>query len=286
MSQPRQQSELQKRFYTVIFGTETPAGKWFDIAIIALILASVLVVMADSMPGAHPDHKALFWQLEIGFTVLFTIEYLVRIWCAPNRRAYVTSTYGVIDLLAILPTYLALLVPGTAPLLIVRLLRILRIFRVLRLLEFLDEANELAGALRNSARKIFVFFSMVLLMMVVFGSLIYVIEGPENGFTSIPISIYWAVVTITTVGYGDLTPLTWAGRTIAVIGMLTGYAIIAVPTGIVTAELAISNQRHRLRHLRNCTQCARADHDPDADYCKHCGAELPPLPGEDGTNQV
>lgn len=286
MNHNHEQSDLQKRFYTVIFGTETRPGQWFDIAIILLILASVIVVMADSMPGLHISYGALFWQLEVGFTVLFTVEYLVRIWCAPNRRAYVTSVYGIIDLLAILPTYLALLAPGAAPLLIVRLLRILRIFRVLRLLEFLDEANVVAGALRNSARKIFVFFAMVLLMMVVFGSLIYVIEGPENGFTSIPVSIYWAVVTITTVGYGDLTPVTWAGRTVAVIGMLTGYAIIAVPTGIVTTELAMTAQRHRLRQVRNCTQCARADHDPDADYCKHCGAELPLLPGNDGADQV
>lgn len=285
MSQPRQQSELQKRFYTVIFGTETRPGQLFDILLILVILASVAVILLDSMPELD-SYASLFWRMEIGFTVVFTLEYLVRIWCAPNRRAYITSVYGVIDLLAILPTYLALVIPGAMPLLVVRLLRLLRIFRVLRLLEFLDEANELAGALRRSGRKIFVFFSMILLLMVVFGSLIYVIEGPEHGFTSIPLSIYWAVVTITTVGYGDITPMTWAGRTIASIGMLTGYAIIAVPTGIVSAELAITAQNRRLRQVRNCTQCARADHDPDADYCKHCGAELPPLPGEDGTNQV
>lgn len=285
MSQPRQQSELQKSFYTIIFGTETRAGQLFDLLLILVIVASVTVILLDSMPELdHFTH--LFWRMEIGFTLLFTVEYLVRIWCAPNRRAYLTSVYGVIDLLAILPTYLALVIPGTMPLLVVRLLRLLRIFRVLRLLEFLEEANELAGALRRSARKIFVFFSMILLLMVVFGALIYVIEGPEHGFTSIPLSIYWAVVTITTVGYGDITPMTWAGRAIASIGMLTGYAIIAVPTGIVSAELAITARDRRLRQVRNCTQCARADHEPDADYCKHCGAELPPLPGEKHGNEV
>lgn len=285
MNAEHRQSPLQKRFYEVIFGTETRAGQLFDILLILVILSSVMVIMLDSMPGLDA-YSQLFWRIEIGFTVLFTVEYLVRIWCAPNRRAYVGSVYGVIDLLAIVPTYLALLIPGTMPLLVVRLLRLLRIFRVLRLLEFLDEANELAGALRRSGRKIFVFFSMILLMMVVFGSLMYVIEGPAHGFTSIPLSIYWAVVTITTVGYGDITPMTWAGRAIASIGMLTGYAIIAVPTGIVSAELAVSAQQRRLRQVRNCTQCARADHDPDADYCKHCGAELPPLPSEKGANRV
>ncbi|WP_116363941.1 ion transporter [Parahaliea mediterranea] len=267
---------LQKAFYDVIFGTETPAGKWFDITLIVVILASVTIVMLDSIGHLHADWGWLFWQVEWVFTVLFTIEYLVRIWCSPNRKAYVLSVYGVVDLLAILPTYVALVFPQAASLLIVRLLRILRIFRVLRLLAFLNEANMLAGALRRSTRKIFVFFSMMMIITVIFGCLLYVVEGPKSGFDNIPISIYWAIVTITTVGYGDVVPLTALGRAISATGMLIGYAIIAVPTGIITAELASGLRGNHLT-TRNCSQCSRAGHDLDARYCKYCASDLPPL---------
>ncbi len=271
----REQTPLQQSFYEVIFGTETPAGKWFDIALIAVILTSVLVVMLDSIPGYHAAHGRLFLEIEWAFTAIFTLEYLVRIWCSPNRRAYVLSVYGVVDLLAILPTYIALFIPEAAPLLIVRLLRILRIFRVLRLLTYLHEANTLAGALRRSARKIFVFFSMMMILVTIFGCLMYVIEGPAHGFENIPSSIYWAIVTITTVGYGDMVPVTPLGRAISAVGMLSGYAIIAVPTGIITAELASEVTQRRAPHTtRNCRNCARAGHDFDSRYCKHCGAHL------------
>ncbi|GAB3276789.1 ion transporter [Parahaliea aestuarii] len=269
-------SPLQKAFYDVIFGTETPAGKWFDIILIVAIVASVIIVMLDSIWNLHTEWGWLFWQIEWVFTVLFTVEYLVRIWCSPNRKAYVLSVYGVVDLLAILPTYVALVFPQAASLLIVRLLRILRIFRVLRLLAFLNEANILAGALRRSTRKIFVFFSMMMIITVIFGCLLYVVEGPESGFDNIPISIYWAIVTITTVGYGDVVPLTALGRAISATGMLIGYAIIAVPTGIITAELASGLRGNHLT-TRNCSQCSRAGHDLDARYCKYCGSDLPPL---------
>ncbi len=269
----RETTPLQDRVYTVIFGTETPAGKWFDLTLIVFILASVVIVMLDSIPRYHQAYGVQFLQIEWLFTLLFTIEYFVRIWCAPNRKAYVLSVYGVVDLLAILPTYIALLIPGAAPLLIIRLLRILRIFRVLRLLAYLSEANILAGALRRSWRKVFVFFSLMIVITIIFGCLIYVIEGPENGFTNIPLSIYWAIVTITTVGYGDLVPQTGIGKLISSMGMLIGYAIIAVPTGIITAELA-SEMSSRPRTTRNCPQCARAGHDEEAIYCKHCGANL------------
>lgn len=277
MSQ-RELTPLQRRYYDVIFGTETTAGKWFDIALILVILVSVGVVLLDSIPELHARYGELYLGLEWGFTLLFTIEYAVRIWCAPNRRGYMRSVYGVVDLLALLPTYLSLLLPQTAPLLIIRLLRILRIFRVLRLLSLLREANDLAGALSRSARKVFVFFTMMIILTTIFGCLLYVVEGAEHGFDNIPESIYWAIVTITTVGYGDIVPFTPLGKAIAAVGMLIGYAVIAVPTGIITAELTMSQQRQRdreLRESRNCTNCATVERDASAHYCRNCGTLLP-----------
>ncbi|MEM9256197.1 MAG: ion transporter [Pseudomonadota bacterium] len=274
----RQQTTLQRDFYRVIFGTETPAGKWFDIVLIIVICTSVAVVMLDSIPDLHARYGLWYLRLEWCFTLLFTVEYAVRVWCAPNRRAYVLSVYGIVDLLALLPTYLTLLLPQTAPLLIIRLLRLLRIFRVLRLLSLLREANQLAIALRRSTRKIFVFFAMMIIITTIFGCLMYVVEGPQHGFDNIPKSIYWAIVTITTVGYGDVIPATPLGRAIASVGMLIGYAVIAVPTGIITAEITVSQhaQREReLRESRNCTNCASVEPDPTAHYCRNCGAVLP-----------
>ncbi len=274
----RQQTARQRKFYEVIFGTETPAGKWFDLALIAIILTSVGIILFDSIPEYHHRFGTTFMRIEWGFTALFTIEYLVRLWCVPNRKGYALSLYGVVDLLALLPTYLSLLLPQAAPLLIIRLLRILRIFRVLRLLALLNEANDLAGALHRSTRKIFVFFSMMIILTTIFGCLMYVIEGPEHGFNSIPHSIYWAIVTITTVGYGDVTPQTPLGQVLSSIGMLIGYAVIAVPTGIVTAEMTrnqIEERIKRERNSRNCTTCAAAEIDPEAHYCRRCGSHLP-----------
>ncbi len=268
----REQTPLQKKFYDVIFGTSRGLGRNFDIALILLILTSVVVVMLDSIPRYHRNYGDLFLQIEWVFTGIFTIEYLTRIWCSPNRKGYVLSAFGIVDLLAILPTYLAIIIPGANSLLIIRLLRILRIFRVLRLLQFLTEANVLARSITNARRKIFVFFSLMLVLMTIFGCLMYVIEGPVNGFRTIPESIYWAIVTITTVGYGDVVPHTPIGRSIAAMGMLIGYAIIAVPTGIITAELAqeIGKEKSRI----NCANCERAGHDMDAHYCKYCGTHL------------
>jgi voltage-gated potassium channel len=278
----RKQTPLQRRLYRIIFGTDTPAGKWFDILLIYVILASVVVVMLDSIEGAHTRYGDLFHRVEVGFTLLFTVEYLLRIWIAENRRAYLLSVYGVIDLLSILPTYLAILIPETAPLLIIRLIRVLRVFRVLRLLEYLQEANEVARALRESARQIFVFFSMVITVMVVFGCLMYVLEGPKNGFTNIPVSVYWAIVTVTTVGYGDVVPVTPLGRTISAMAMLLGYAIIAVPTGIFTSKI-VTQQRlaNSSAGPINCPQCARAGHQLDARYCRICGSSLSTLKEDD-----
>jgi voltage-gated potassium channel len=274
----REQTPLQRKVYQIIFGTETPAGKGFDLALITVILASVLVVMLDSIPRLHTLHGDIYLQLEWLFTLSFTLEYLVRIWCSPNRKAYLLSSFGLIDLAAVLPTYLSLFIPQAAPLLTIRMLRILRIFRVLRLLTLLDEANDLAAALKRSARKIFVFFSLLIILVTIFGCLVYVIEGPENGFDNIPVCIYWAIVTVTTVGYGDVTPVTAVGRGVTAAGMLVGYAIIAVPTGIITAELTLAQrlkQDREAQSSRNCSTCAARELDPEARYCRLCGSQLP-----------
>lgn len=274
----REQTPLQRRYYHVIFGTETRPGWWFDICLIVVILTSVAIIMLDSIPELHEKYGVTYLRLEWLFTALFTIEYAVRIWCVPNRRAYILSIYGLVDLMALLPTYLSLLLPQTAPLLIIRLLRILRIFRVLRLLTLLDEANDIAIALRRSAHKIFVFFSMMIILATIFGCLVYVVEGPAHGFHNIPESVYWAIVTITTVGYGDLVPATPIGRAISAAGMLIGYAVIAVPTGIVTAEITAAQmaREHKEALLsRNCTTCSSVEKDPHAHYCRTCGSELP-----------
>ena len=274
----RQQSSTQTKIFEVIFGTETPAGKWFDIGLILVILASVAVIMMASVESPNSEERGWYLQLEWVFTILFTVEYLVRIWCTPNRKGYILSVYGIVDLLALLPTYLSLLLPQTAPLMIIRLLRMLRIFRVLRLLTLLSEANFLAGALRRSARKVFVFFALMMILTTIFGCLVYVAEGGRNGFDNIPVSIYWAIVTITTVGYGDVVPHSAIGRIIASIGMLIGYAVIAVPTGIITAELTVSQQGNKNKEIqgsRNCSNCASVEHDTEAHYCRSCGSHLP-----------
>ena len=271
---PREQSPLQERLYRIVFGTDTSTGKWFDLLLILTILVSVAVIVADSISEIHAVWGNTFQLIEWYFTVLFTLEYALRIWIAKNRRAYLTSFYGLIDLLAILPSYIALFLPQAAPLLIVRLLRVLRVFRVLRLVSFLEEANSVAGALRRSARQIFVFFSIVITIMVVFGCLMYVIEGPANGFSNIPVSVYWAIVTVTTVGYGDVVPVTAVGRTISAMAMLVGYAIIAVPTGIFTTNLMLRGAAQGPSLPLNCPQCARAGHQADALYCRFCGASL------------
>ena len=275
----RERTALQKTLYRVVFGTETTTGKWFDLILIGVILLSVAVILADSIPAYHIRYGELYRTIEWGFTLIFTLEYFVRIWIAENRRAYVLSAYGIIDLLSILPTYIAFFVPEAAPLLIIRLLRVLRVFRILRLLSLLNEANMLVIALRESARQIFIFFLMVMMTMVIFGCLMYVIEGPGNGFNNIPVSVYWAIVTITTVGYGDYVPVTVAGRAIAAVGMLLGYAIIAVPTGIFTSKIMA---HHRQKLTLNCPQCGRAGHDSDAEHCKYCGAPL----HDDNTDEI
>jgi len=272
----RKQTPAQKQAYDIIFGTETAPGRAFDILLLVAILASVTVIMLDSIPSLHTTSGIMFWRIELFFTLLFTAEYATRIWCSSNRAAYMRSMFGIVDLLSILPTYLAFFVPEAAPLLIVRLLRVLRIFRILRLLELLTEFTNIIDVMKRSAKSIFVFFSLVIIVTIIFGCLIYVLEGPEHGFTSIPLSIYWAIVTITTVGYGDVVPQTVAGRAISAMGMLTGYAIIAVPSAIMTTKLwqDIMERQEGLELHWNCPQCAQGGHAKDADYCKHCGSSL------------
>lgn len=256
----------------VIFEAHTPAGRAFDIALILCILVSVLAVLLDSVAGIHERYGDLLYKVEWSFTILFTIEYVLRLWCIQNTWRYTRSFYGIVDLLGIVPTYLSLLIADTQYLLVVRILRVLRVFRVLRMVRYVGEAQVLTDALKASQRKITVFISTVLALVVVFGSFMYLIEGPESGFTSIPKSIYWAVITLTTVGYGDLTPVTPLGQAFATIVMILGYGIIAVPTGIVTMEL--SEAHRRSANTRTCPVCSVEGHIREATYCWRCGEHL------------
>ena len=265
-------SGWRARWHEVIFGSDTPAGKLFDVVLIGAILASTTAVLLDSVASVRAEHGALLRRLEWGFTVLFTVEYVVRLSVVRRPGRYARSFFGVVDLLSILPTYASLLLPGAQYLLVIRALRILRVFRVLKLAQYVDELDVMIGALRASRRKISVFLFMVITVVLVVGALMYLIEGPERGFTSIPRSVYWAIVTLTTVGYGDLSPTTAAGQILASGIMILGYGIIAVPTGIVTAELVRAPRRGA--GGRACRGCGAMGHDADAGYCKRCGRSL------------
>jgi voltage-gated potassium channel len=261
------------RLHEIVFEADTPAGRFFDFALIWLILLSCATVILESVRHVREQYGEPLYALEWLFTLLFTIEYLLRLMSVRQPLRYATSFFGVVDLLAIIPTYLSIFVPGSHYLLVIRILRLLRIFRLLKLSEYLTEADTLRRALRASRRKISVFLSAVVLLVVIIGALMYVVEGEENGFTNIPVSIYWAVVTMTTVGYGDLSPRTPLGQLIASIVMIIGYGIIAVPTGIVSVELAQAARQQSVSR-QSCPACAAEGHDPDARYCKYCGANL------------
>jgi voltage-gated potassium channel len=263
------------RLYTVIFEADTRAGRLFDLTLIWLILASVAVVVLDSVEAVRAQYGDLFTVLEWTFTLLFTAEYVARLVCVRQPMRYVRSFYGVIDLLAVLPTYLAVLVPGLHALIDVRLLRLLRLFRILKLGAYVAEFGAMGRALASSRRKIFVFLSFVMLVVWVMGTLMYVVEGPAGGFTSIPIGVYWAITTMTTVGFGDITPKTDLGRLIASVMMLIGWGTLAVPTGIVSAEF-VAQKVHREPTTRTCHECLSEGHLPNARFCRDCGAELPP----------
>lgn len=264
----------QRRLFAIIFQTGTRAGRAFDLALITAIVLSVAVVMMQSVAAIEARYGTQLFVLEWVFTILFTIEYLLRLACVRNRRTYATSFYGVVDLLAILPAYVELMMVGSTYLIVTRVLRILRLFRIMKLGRFISAANALTEALYRSRNKIVVFLYAVLTLVVIFGALMYIIEGPENGFTSIPRGIYWAIVTLTTVGYGDITPQTVPGQAISAMVMILGYGIIAVPTGIYAAELRESMVRHRLQIA--CPGCGELGHAEDAHHCKFCGAKLKP----------
>lgn len=272
--------ELRRRAFVVIFQSRTPAGKVFDLLLIVAILLSVAAVMLETVADIRTRYGAFFTRAEWVFTILFTIEYLVRLWCVRDWRVYATSFYGIVDLLAVLPSYLALVVTGSGYLLVIRILRILRLFRVLKLARYVSAADALVEAMVQSWRKILVFLYVILTIVVIFGSAMFLIEGPENGFTSIPRGVYWGIVTLTTVGFGDITPQTPLGQAVAAIVMIMGYGIIAVPTGIYAAELRDVMVRRRER--KPCPECSRTGHDEDANYCKYCGASFAEPDEEEG----
>jgi voltage-gated potassium channel len=259
------------RAYHVIFEADTPAGKACDLVLILAILLSIAAVMLESIDRMRLEHGPLLRAAEWAFTLLFTAEYLLRLACVQRPTRYARSFFGVVDLLAILPTYLSVLLPGAQALIVIRTLRILRVFRVLKLATYVSESEELLRALYASRRKIQVFVFAVLTLVVIFGALMYLIEGPEHGFTSIPRGLYWAVVTLTTVGYGDISPQTNLGQAIAALIMILGYGIIAVPTGIVTAQLTRAQQQSR---PHRCPNCAFERHVDGARHCAGCGAPL------------
>ena len=257
--------------HEIIFEADTPAGKFFDLVLILSILLSVLAVMLDSITQVNLRYGQTLLGIEWLFTILFTIEYFLRLSCVGRPLKYATSFYGIVDLLSILPTYFSLLLPGSHYLLSIRILRVLRIFRILKLANYVSEANLLVRSLKASGRKIAVFLYTVLTLVVIIGSAMYLVEGSENGFTSIPRSIYWAIVTLTTVGYGDISPQTSLGQFLASGVMILGYSIIAIPTGIFTAEISKSM---RNVSTQACPECSAEGHDQNAVHCKFCGEKL------------
>ncbi len=263
---------LRERLHEIIFGADTPLGKAFDVGLLMLIIASVLAVILESVSWISEDYGPVLRAFEWVVTLSFLGEYILRLYCVDKPWRYARSFYGIVDLLAILPTFLSLLFPGAQSLLVIRGLRLLRVFRVLKLVHFVGEASQLRVALQASLRKIIVFLGAVLAIVIIVGSAMYLIEGEEHGFDNIPLSIYWAIVTMTTVGYGDMSPETPLGKMLASVIMILGYGIIAVPTGIVSVELA--GAARMTVTGRACPGCGAHGHDADARHCKFCGDEL------------
>ncbi|HEY8404626.1 MAG TPA: ion transporter [Flavobacteriales bacterium] len=264
----------REKLYEVIFESNTPAGKFFDVALVIFIFTSVITLMLESVNFIRIKYTVLFKTLEWFYTIVFTIEYILRLMCVRSPIRYAKSTYGIIDLMSVLPSYLELFVPNTHFLLIVRSFRLLRVFRIFKMVKFLQESRMLTLSLLSSYRKITIFLFFVLLLTIFFGSLMYVVEYKSNpGFTNIPQSIYWAIVTLTTVGYGDVAPVTALGKMLASFIMILGYAIIAVPTGLVTASI-MKDKNKAVNHHERCGHCLKEGHDQDAEFCKYCGFKL------------
>jgi len=267
----RPEAHWRRQLHAVIFEAETPAGRAFDLALLWLILLSVVAVLLETIVSVRASNGPTLRRVEWGFTLVFTIEYVLRLLCVKQPIRYARSFFGLVDLLAILPTYASLFLPGSQSLLVIRGLRLMRLFRILKLTHFVSEGNQLFWALRASRHKITVFLGWILGTVTILGALMYLIEGEESGFTSVPRGVYWAIVTLTTVGYGDITPQTTPGQILSAFVMILGYCIIAVPTGIVSAEIARAPRRVT---TEACTHCSREGHDADAEFCKFCGAKL------------
>ena len=259
----------QKKLNEVIFGAETVAGRAFDIALLVVILLSVIGIMLDSVPSIAAKYHDELYIFEWVVTIIFTLEYILRLICIKKPIKYIFSFYGVIDFLSIIPTFIGLFYTGTGVLRVLRSLRLLRLFKILKLSQFVHDSNNLLRALKSSKNKIIVFLMTVLMLVIILGTIMYLIEDEEAGFISIPESIYWAIVTLTTVGYGDIAPVTPLGQFIASVVMILGYAIIAVPTGIVTTEL-VKTSKNKTTNIA-CDNCGKEGHDLDAKYCNHCG---------------
>ena len=263
--------KIRKRIKIIIFGTDTRSGKLFDVVLIITIILSIIVVLIDSVADYHHKYGSFLHTVEWIFTIMFTMEYFLRFYCVKRPSSYIFSFFGIIDLLAVIPTYLSMLMPGTEVLAVIRVLRVLRVFRVLKLVQYMGEADLLIKALVASRRKIYIFLFFVMNLVIILGSVMYLIEGETPGFTSIPSAIYWAIVTLTTVGYGDISPSTGIGQAIAAIIMIMGYSIIAVPTGIVGSEI---NYVAKQSKKRDCIICEKSGLDEDAKFCSDCGSEL------------
>ncbi len=265
---------IKERVHKIIFETDTFGGKLFDAVLLVLIFLSVVIVALETVPSLNTAWIERFLYLEWIFTIIFTTEYILRIWSTKDSLKYVTSTYGIIDLVAIIPTYLSLFLAGAQYFMVIRALRLLRIFRIFKMARYLDSGEFIIKSVKASLSKISVFLFFIILMVCIFGSIIYIVEGPYNeAFDSIPRSVYWSIVTLTTVGYGDISPVTPWGQFLASLIMIMGYGVIAVPTGIVSSEM-MKNRDEKDIDTRACSNCSEEGHDSDASYCKYCGHEL------------
>lgn len=262
-------SQYRKRLFDIIFETDTKTGKIFNISMLIVIIFSIVLVMLESVPSINQKHGDLLRLMEWGVTIIMTLEVILRTYATPKAHTYLFSFYGIIDIISILPTFLSLILIGTHSLLVIRAIRLLRVFRMLKLTRYSSAGRNLAGAIWSSRGKISIFLIFVVTLVIIIGTVMYLVEGEENGFTSIPLSIYWAIVTLTTVGYGDISPATPFGQFIASVVMIIGYSIIAVPTGIVTAEIIKKDKNTQV-----CPHCLYDQHDDDATFCKKCGSQL------------